>query len=217
MQELQRRMSSAKAWGIDDVSRSSRRREVKELVPYIDESVIVGGFYTPVRRHRRLAALRDDHARARAGAGRAAACSRTPRCSGSTSSTAACSGIRTSRGDIATEIDRRLLRRLEPEDRAHGRRDDPADAGGAPDDRRRPGAALQGHEGRDRVPDRPRHGHEHVRAPGRERARDRLVRPPRRSSTTRRRSRRTRRRRSRRPSSRSRRRTSSSRWRTRSS
>ena len=25
----------------------SRRREVKELVPYIDESVIVGGFYTP--------------------------------------------------------------------------------------------------------------------------------------------------------------------------
>ena len=73
---------------------------------------------------------------------------------------------------------RRLLRRLVAEDRAHGGRDDPADAGGAPDDRRRPGAALQGHEGDDRVPDRPRHGHEHVRAPGRERARDRLVRPP---------------------------------------
>ena len=60
----------------------------------------------------------------------------------------------------------------------------------------------------DRVPDRPRHGHEHVRAPGRQRPRDRLVRAPRRSCTTPRRSRRSRRRRSRRPSSRSRRTTS---------
>src|SRR3954464_1685725 len=45
MQELQRRMSSAKAWGIDDVSIVTPA-EVKELVPYIDESVIVGGFYS---------------------------------------------------------------------------------------------------------------------------------------------------------------------------
>ena len=45
MQELQRRMSSAKAWGIDDVSIVTPA-EVKELVPFIDESVIVGGFYT---------------------------------------------------------------------------------------------------------------------------------------------------------------------------
>ncbi|MFL5952656.1 MAG: FAD-dependent oxidoreductase [Gaiellaceae bacterium] len=45
MQELQRRMSSAKAWAIDDVSILTPA-QVKELVPYIEESVIVGGFYT---------------------------------------------------------------------------------------------------------------------------------------------------------------------------
>ncbi|NUR76916.1 MAG: GcvT family protein [Thermoleophilia bacterium] len=46
MQELRRRVASAKAWGIDDVSILTPA-EVKELVPYIDESVILGGFYSP--------------------------------------------------------------------------------------------------------------------------------------------------------------------------
>jgi len=46
MQELKRRVSSAKSWGIDD-TRLVTPAEVKELVPYIDESVILGGFYTP--------------------------------------------------------------------------------------------------------------------------------------------------------------------------
>src|SRR4051795_6375710 len=45
MEELRRRMASAKAWGIEGV-RIVTPGEVKELVPYIDESVIVGGFYT---------------------------------------------------------------------------------------------------------------------------------------------------------------------------
>jgi glycine cleavage system aminomethyltransferase T/glycine/D-amino acid oxidase-like deaminating enzyme len=45
MEELRRRMASAKAWGVDDV-RLVTPGEVKELVPYIDESIIVGGFYT---------------------------------------------------------------------------------------------------------------------------------------------------------------------------
>src|ERR1041385_8610846 len=45
MQELQRRMASAKAWGIEDCEIITPAR-VKELVPYIEESVIVGGFYT---------------------------------------------------------------------------------------------------------------------------------------------------------------------------
>src|ERR1051326_7522904 len=45
MQELQRRMSSAKAWGIDDVAIISPA-EVRGLVPYIDESVIIGGLHT---------------------------------------------------------------------------------------------------------------------------------------------------------------------------
>jgi glycine cleavage system aminomethyltransferase T/glycine/D-amino acid oxidase-like deaminating enzyme len=46
MEELRRRMSSAASWGVDGVSLVTPA-EVKELVPYIDESVIVGGFYSP--------------------------------------------------------------------------------------------------------------------------------------------------------------------------
>jgi glycine cleavage system aminomethyltransferase T/glycine/D-amino acid oxidase-like deaminating enzyme len=46
MQELSRRMASATAWGVEPVSLVTPS-EVKQLVPFIDESVIVGGFYTP--------------------------------------------------------------------------------------------------------------------------------------------------------------------------
>ena len=46
MQELTRRMASATAWGIEPVSLVSPA-EVKRLVLYIDESIILGGFYTP--------------------------------------------------------------------------------------------------------------------------------------------------------------------------
>jgi glycine cleavage system aminomethyltransferase T/glycine/D-amino acid oxidase-like deaminating enzyme len=46
MEELRRRMSSAASWGIDGVSLVTPA-EVKELVPFIDESVIVGGFHSP--------------------------------------------------------------------------------------------------------------------------------------------------------------------------
>ncbi len=46
MQELRRRMASAKAWGIEPVSLLTPD-EVKALVPYIDETLILGGFYTP--------------------------------------------------------------------------------------------------------------------------------------------------------------------------
>src|ERR1700727_3146191 len=46
MQELQRRMASAKSWGIEPVQMVTPG-EVKELVPYIDERLILGGFSTP--------------------------------------------------------------------------------------------------------------------------------------------------------------------------
>jgi glycine cleavage system aminomethyltransferase T/glycine/D-amino acid oxidase-like deaminating enzyme len=46
MQELHRRMQSAKSFGIDDCEMVTPER-IKELVPYIDESVVIGGFYTP--------------------------------------------------------------------------------------------------------------------------------------------------------------------------
>jgi glycine cleavage system aminomethyltransferase T/glycine/D-amino acid oxidase-like deaminating enzyme len=46
MEELRRRMASAKSWGVDDVSLVTPT-EIRELVPFIDESILLGGFYTP--------------------------------------------------------------------------------------------------------------------------------------------------------------------------
>ncbi len=45
MEELRRRMASAKAWGIESYLISPQ--EVLELVPYINTDIILGGFYTP--------------------------------------------------------------------------------------------------------------------------------------------------------------------------
>src|SRR4051794_3908182 len=45
MQELRRRMAAAEAWGVDDGALLTPA-EVKALVPYIEESVIIGGFHT---------------------------------------------------------------------------------------------------------------------------------------------------------------------------
>ena len=46
MEELRRRLASAKSWGVEPVSLLTPA-EIKELVPFIDETVIVGGFYSP--------------------------------------------------------------------------------------------------------------------------------------------------------------------------
>ena len=45
MEELTRRMASSRSWGIEG-TRLLTPAEVKEMVPFIDESVILGGFYT---------------------------------------------------------------------------------------------------------------------------------------------------------------------------
>jgi len=45
MEEFRRRMTSAKAWGID--SRLLTPAEIKAMVPYIDETILVGGWYSP--------------------------------------------------------------------------------------------------------------------------------------------------------------------------
>jgi glycine cleavage system aminomethyltransferase T/glycine/D-amino acid oxidase-like deaminating enzyme len=45
MQELQRRMASATSWGIE--ASMLTPAEVKELVPYINDEIILGGFYQP--------------------------------------------------------------------------------------------------------------------------------------------------------------------------
>ncbi len=46
MQELTRRVASARTWGIEPVS-LLLPEQVKELVPYINHKLILGGFYTP--------------------------------------------------------------------------------------------------------------------------------------------------------------------------
>src|SRR5581483_4990927 len=46
MQELTRRMASAKSWGIEPVEMLTPE-QVKERVPFLDESLILGGFFTP--------------------------------------------------------------------------------------------------------------------------------------------------------------------------
>ena len=101
MQELRRRMSSAQAWGIE--SELLTPAEIVEKVPFVDPSVIVGGFHTAERRRRRLAARRDDHARARPGTRRAhrrreRRGHRHDRVEGGRVTT-----VRTSGGDIETE------------------------------------------------------------------------------------------------------------------
>src|SRR2546430_11015535 len=46
MEELKRRVASARSWGIEPVDLLSPA-EVKKLVPYINEEVVLSGFYTP--------------------------------------------------------------------------------------------------------------------------------------------------------------------------
>src|SRR5438046_1604117 len=45
LEELKRRMASSTSWGVDGV-RLLTPAEVKEMVPFIDDTVILGGFYT---------------------------------------------------------------------------------------------------------------------------------------------------------------------------
>ncbi len=45
LEEFNRRMTSAKAWGID--ARLVTPAEIKELVPFINEEILLGGYYTP--------------------------------------------------------------------------------------------------------------------------------------------------------------------------
>jgi glycine cleavage system aminomethyltransferase T/glycine/D-amino acid oxidase-like deaminating enzyme len=45
MQELRRRMASALAWGVGGASLVTPA-QIKEMVPFVDESILVGGFYT---------------------------------------------------------------------------------------------------------------------------------------------------------------------------
>ncbi len=61
MEEFKRRLASAHSWGIEAELITPAR--IKELVPYIEESILLGGFYTPGVGRRRLAPGRDADAR----------------------------------------------------------------------------------------------------------------------------------------------------------
>jgi glycine cleavage system aminomethyltransferase T/glycine/D-amino acid oxidase-like deaminating enzyme len=102
MQELERRVSSAKAWGIDDVSIITPA-EVKELVPFVDESVIVGGFYSPtvgIVDSLRFGTLMRERAQERG----ALLVFANTEVLGIDVDAGRITGIRTSRGDIATGV-----------------------------------------------------------------------------------------------------------------
>jgi len=45
MEELKRRMTSSKCWGVESEMLSPA--QIKEMVPFINEDIILGGFYTP--------------------------------------------------------------------------------------------------------------------------------------------------------------------------
>src|SRR4051812_17153680 len=46
LEELRRRMASAKSWGVEGC-RLVTPAEIKDLVPFVDESILLGGFYSP--------------------------------------------------------------------------------------------------------------------------------------------------------------------------
>src|SRR3989442_7629503 len=46
LEELRRRMASAKSWAVEGC-RLVTPAEIKELVPSVDESILLGGFYSP--------------------------------------------------------------------------------------------------------------------------------------------------------------------------
>ena len=168
-------MASAKSWGVEGC-RLVTPAEIKELVPFVDESILLGGFYSPsvaVVDSLRFGTIMREQAQAKG-----AQVFANTEVLGIDVEDGRVQRVRTSRGDVETDVVVDRVRRLVAAHRAHGGRVDPADAGRAPDDRRRPGAALPHLEDGGRLPDRPRHGHEHVRAPGRAGPRGRLVRAP---------------------------------------
>ena len=163
-------MASATSWGIE--SELLTPAEVVKLVPYVAEDVILGGSTTPgvgVVDSLRAGTLMRERATSW-GAHRLPA----TEVQGIDVDVGRIARVRTSKGDVPTPW--WSVAGLEPSDRADGRRLDPADAGSAPDDQRRPRAAVRRHRRRDRVRDRPGHGYEHVRAPARRRPGGRLLR-----------------------------------------
>ena len=96
-------MASAKSWGVERrLARDARRGQGARPVTSTSR-VIVGGFYSPTRRRRRLAARGHADARARPRSPARSPSRRTPRCSGSTSRAGACGACAPRSGDVEAE------------------------------------------------------------------------------------------------------------------
>ena len=101
MEELRRRMSSAKAWGIEAEMVSPEF--VQEKVPFLDKDQIIGAFWQPgvgVVDSLRAGTIMRERALA---AGRADRRSRTSRCSGLDVEDGRIRKVRTDKGDIEAE------------------------------------------------------------------------------------------------------------------
>ena len=208
MEELRRRMASAKAWGIEPASLvTPARDQASSCRSSTSRSCSAASTARPSASSTRCAPERSCARRAQA-QGRADGVRRTPRCSASTSRAAACGALRTTRGDIELETLVIACGVWSPRIARMAGAHDPAHPGRAPDDRRRPRAALRGLDQGDRVPDRARHGHRSCTSARTASAWRSAPTRTGRSCTTPTRSPRSRRPRSRRPSSRSRRTTS---------
>ena len=150
MEELRRRCTAAKAWGIP--AQMVSPAEVAKLVPYLDESVILGGAHFPtvgVVDSLRAGTLMREEAQ-RSGALQVLAGSRGARHRhhGARPERAAEDHLGAHhRGGDRDQHLRGLLRCVEPAHRPDGRGADPAHPDRAPDDQRRPDPAVRRHPG----------------------------------------------------------------------
>ena len=159
VEELKRRLASGKSWGVDAEILSPA--EVKGLVPFIDEKIILGGFSTPgigtVDSLRGGTLMRE--AAQQMGALQVFPNTEITGIDVRSWPRARCAHQtwEHSRGDRGD-----CVRHLEPAHRSYGGSAYPADAGRAPDDQRRSCPAICRHRRRNQIPHSARYGHQYV-------------------------------------------------------
>ena len=175
MEELRRRMASAKSWGVEDC-RLVTPAEIKELVPFVDESILLGGFYSPsvaVVDSLRFGTIMRERAQEKG-----AQVLANTEVLGIDVEDGRVRRVRTTRGDFDADIVAIACGVWSPRIAQMAGASIPLtpavhqmiDVGPVP--------RFLDSKTRGRLPDRARHGHEHVRAAGRPGTRGRLVRPP---------------------------------------
>jgi glycine/D-amino acid oxidase-like deaminating enzyme len=175
MEELRRRMASARAWGIE--SSLVTPAEVVEKVPFLDPEVILGAFWTPtvgVVDSVRAGTMMRESAEAKG----ALTVSPNTEVTGIDVDVGQIVAVHTTKGEIATNRVLIACGVWSPRICCHGRCRDSADSGGPPDDQRRARPAADRTSRRDLVSDRAGHGHLLLRTSARIRYGDRLLCPP---------------------------------------